>query len=152
MIKDQKSYDNLQDIFNDIYLGMIAQGESCFGAFGCRYRLDDKACAIGMVLSNETINRLGLIKVNPALMSSDNLKDRTLIDFTTPVEKESAESIRDILLPNLDKDLRADFLHDMQRCHDECCTKKFDSYFIDRFKSKAAMVASKYKLTIPDTK
>lgn len=135
-IGEQKQYDSIQSLFDDIYVRMVEQGkpsrrDSGVHAGACTYRgPDDTACAIGIVLTDDTCERFELEERNPTLQS----------------HMMSAEvcGIRETLL-TIDTPLSCRFFSEIQSCHDDAPPDTF----LASFKEKALEVAKRFGLTVP---
>lgn len=131
IVDKQKSYSSLQELFDDSYTRIVKQGQVCMYGSRCAYRSSDNqlGCAIGVLLSDETINesfRFG------------NYKDSNIaaaLPFLEALLKNELMCAGNI-----------EFLSRIQTCHD--CSA--GNNFINNFKSQMADVAKTYRLTVPD--
>lgn len=119
---------NRQEAFDKAYKGIVTQGRGSSNDWQCLYRGEGGAkCAVGQLLSDEQLtvhkvrNSQGANSLPPALLSE--------------------------LLPDDPK--AGTFLSELQDAHDQATWCAVPS-FIEAFKLRAADVAKKYKLTVPE--
>lgn len=119
---------NRQEAFDKAYKGIVAQGRGSSNDWQCLYRGDGGTkCAVGQLLSDEQITRYGI-------RNSQGVS-------------ELAPELLDELLPCDSK--AGVFLSELQDAHDQATWCAVPN-FIEAFKLRAADVAKKYELTVPE--
>jgi len=123
---------NKQEMFNNAYNGVIANGHSFSTVNGCQYRKSGKAdstvrCGIGHNIPDELYHPM--------------MEGRGVVKLLNMYPQ---------LVPHMNLD--REFLMDLQKAHDESAARRINGYkhgSIEAFKQYMGVLAERYGLTIP---